>query len=152
MRSTISGDTFANARRLATTLGLGVCLLGCGSLPPDQVKLAIAENARPGCYLTFYVYDLVADPNYGTAIRYELGESAPLFWPPGFTGHRVGSEVEVWDPNGKVVAMTGGRYAIWPADDGTWSDDSGLIAGCINQVKARIPPQGPTCNDSAEGA
>jgi hypothetical protein len=120
-------------RRVTTTLALALILLGCGSLPPDQVKLGISENARPfGCYLTYSTFDLVVDPNYGTGIGYDNGPIAPLYWPPGYTGHRVGSEVEVRDPNGKVVATTGGRYHIWPADDGTRGKASGLVAGCIN--------------------
>ena len=119
--------------RAATTFLLALCVFGCGSLPPDQVKLGIAPNARPGgCYLTYTVYDLIADPTSGTAVRFETGGTSPLYWPPGYTGHRVGSEVEVRDPDGKVVATTGGRYAIWPADDGTSGTGSGLVAGCIN--------------------
>jgi hypothetical protein len=119
--------------RAAITLVLALWVLGCGSLPPDHVRLGIAPNARRGgCYLTYSVYDLVADPTSGTAVRSDTGEIGALYWPPGYTGHRVGSEVEVRNPDGKVVATTGGRYAIWPADAGTSGRGSGLVAGCIN--------------------
>jgi len=104
-------------RRVTTTLALALCLLGCGwaDLPADRVELTIATNpGLGGCYLTYYTIDLVADPTYGTAIQSD-GARAPVFWPPDFTGHRVGSEVEVRDPTGKVVATTGREYKYWPA-------------------------------------
>jgi hypothetical protein len=42
------------------------------------------------------------------------GTDEPLRWPAGYTAWRAGSEVEVRDPDGKVVLTTGGRYWISP--------------------------------------
>jgi hypothetical protein len=36
----------------------------------------------------------------------------PVMWPPGSTARRAGSEVEVLDKQGSVVARTGSRYLI----------------------------------------
>jgi hypothetical protein len=63
---------------------------------------------------------LVIDPNGGTAIVVEganygngtVGDTSPVWWWPKFTGRRVGNEVEIVDPDGKVVATTGQRYEI----------------------------------------
>jgi hypothetical protein len=58
---------------------------------------------------------LVADPTYGTAISVTNGNdqvTTPVAWPRGFTGRRVGSEVEVLDPHGNVVATTGHNFTV----------------------------------------
>ena len=36
----------------------------------------------------------------------------PVIWPRGFVGRRVGSEVEVLDRDGNVMATTGREYQI----------------------------------------
>jgi hypothetical protein len=59
---------------------------------------------------------LVVDAKYGTAMVIdELSPErgpVPVAWRPGFTGRRVGSEVEVRDPSGNVVNTTGQRYKL----------------------------------------
>ena len=42
--------------------------------------------------MLYRVVDVIADPAFGTAIK---GSGAPLRWPSGYTGWRVGSEVAV---------------------------------------------------------
>ena len=49
-----------------------------------------------------------AHPEYGTAVGV-----APLMWPKGYTGRRVGSEVEVRSPSGMVVLITGRKYFLY---------------------------------------
>jgi hypothetical protein len=61
---------------------------------------------------------LVVDPEYGTRFN-----GMPVLWPPGFTGVRVGSEVEVRDPAGKAVARTGQAYYISVAAS-RWIDET----------------------------
>ncbi len=118
-------------RRVTTTLALSLCMLGCGSgdLPADRVELTIATNAgRGGCYLNYHTVDLVADPQYGTAIEGNEAR-APVYWPPNYSGHRVGSEVEVRDPTGNVVATTGRTYKYWPAL--APEEGSAVIGSCL---------------------
>lgn len=77
-----------------------------------------------GCFTNWAEGPLVVDPKYGTAII--VGEvQTPVAWRPGFTGQRVGSEVEVLDPQGNVVALTGHSYRIAggyisPGSSGGW--------------------------------
>jgi hypothetical protein len=56
---------------------------------------------------------LVADATSGTAlITGNRGDVVPVVWRPGFTGRRSGSEVQVVDPQGNVVAVTGHKYRL----------------------------------------
>jgi hypothetical protein len=97
---------------VATTLALALFLLGCGSAvpPQDRVQL-VTDNSdawfygggfRSACWLMPSSGQLIADPEFGTA----FGEGTPAKWPPGYTGRRVGPEVEVVNRDGKVVATT----------------------------------------------
>lgn len=99
-------------RRGASTLALALCLLGCGSPTPrgEQVPLITVEG-QTCCFLSFSVVDIKADATYGTVVK---GTDEPLRWPAGYSAWRAGSEVEVRDPDGKVVLTTGGRYWISP--------------------------------------
>ena len=72
-----------------------------------------------GCYLSGIDGDLVTDQTYGTAIL-QGGSidgvpkvfSYPVKWPRGYTGRQSGSQVEVLDNGGRVVAQTGTRVHI----------------------------------------
>jgi hypothetical protein len=120
-------------RRIATTLALALCLPGCGSKAPagepvelltdDAVRGTVNDDGTMGyaCWLPVdrSSDELIADPKYGTAIKYGDGTTVPATWPAGFTGRRVGSEVVVLDPNLNVVATTGRRYHVdWVSDAG----------------------------------
>lgn len=106
-------------RRGITALALALCLLGCGSpvLPWDRVEL-LTDNGNPpapGCFTAAAGGPLIVDRTYGTAIIVgEVGSNppVPVMWPLGFSGRRVGSEVEVLDPDGMVVATTGRPYNL----------------------------------------
>jgi hypothetical protein len=107
-------------RRASTTLAMALCLLGCGSAPRgEQVPLVtVGSAAYGGCVLQHQVVDVIADRTYGTVIK---GTGMPLRWPSGFTGWRAGAEVEVLDAAGAPVLRTGGRYWLYPVDDGNYS-------------------------------
>jgi hypothetical protein len=102
---------------------------GCNAvLPGERVELLTGNGpfkAHRGplhgvCYTSAAVGPLVVDPEYGTAITdVPTLATAPVMWPPGFTGRRVGSEVVVYDPEGKVVATTGRSYRL---EGGYWSE------------------------------
>jgi hypothetical protein len=117
-------------RRIVSPFVLALSLLGCGAFQ-QQVPLSTVEVLMPdSCWLLYRVLDVVADSTVGTVDK-ATGES--LKWPSGFTGWRVGSEVEVHDTTGKVVLTTGARYRISPANNGSPFDpDTGWsIAGCV---------------------
>ena len=134
--------------RIATTVALALYLLGCGSSKGGQVPLVTVEGvAGGGCILLYRVVDVVADTTFGTVIK---GSGSPLRWPSGYTGWRIGSEVAVLDPTGRVVLTTGGRYEIGPAYNGTYSPPfSDWVVGCVDPCpdcelgsgisKARVP-------------
>jgi hypothetical protein len=105
-------------RRATTTLALALCLLGCGE--PIELMTGVDHSCWAGGGPTVQG-PLLSDPEYGTAIKQELSRGrpsdrsiVPVMWPTGFTGRHVGLEVEVLDPAGNVVAVTGRRYLLVP--------------------------------------
>jgi hypothetical protein len=80
------------------------------------VPLAITDQpvSEGGCYTIGWDLLLVADPGYGVGTKTEAADpyADPLYWPKGYTGWRVGSEVEVRDTNDNVVATTGRSYFV----------------------------------------
>ena len=100
----------------AVLAALALCLVGCGILPepvqlPDSVQLITGpRDVVYGCYPEPQVGRLVVDPTYGTAMVGPASGNLPVGWPADFTGRRNGSEVEVLDPQGDVVARTGQSY------------------------------------------
>ena len=78
-----------------------------------------------GCYTDFIVGALLTDPTYGTAVieHDPSGRNPdhryPVMWLPGDTGRTSGSEVEILDRTGSVIARTGqvledrGRWLGW---------------------------------------
>ncbi len=91
-----------------------VVVVACGPIAP--VKLLTYDGT--GCHVAPAAGQLVVDPKYGTAIWYEFGNDPqsprlwPVAWPPGFSGRDSGGEIEVVAPDGRVVAVTGRRYAL----------------------------------------
>lgn len=116
---------------LALALALAIAAAGCGGA---QVPLLTGNGgfehptANPdgllpivGCYTNFASGELIVDRVNGTAIV-DGSVTLPIRWPEGYTGRQAGSEVEVLDGAGKVVAITGRRYQIeggtQPAENG----------------------------------
>ena len=106
--------------------------------PGGQVPLLTGEGygGQGGCYLNFFVDTLVVDPTNGTAIieKYTVGGQPrsrvlPIMWPTGYTARRSGSEVEVLNASGRVMARTGGRYRI-----------QGGYEGAVWRTCAMMPP------------
>jgi hypothetical protein len=103
---------------IASNLVVAALLVGCGLLPSTPVHLVTGSPTTNGCFAASTTGLLVADATYGTAIVDMVGMIGPppgggplaLAWRAGFTGRQVGSEVEVLDPDGHVVATTGHRY------------------------------------------
>jgi hypothetical protein len=128
----------------AVTLALALCLACCDSVAPpgestgtlgepvqlvtdnpDKYTVNADGTLHVGCELMPTIDDLIADATHGTAYR----DGTPAIWLPGYTGRRVGSEVEVLDRSKNVVATTGKRYQVFfvyvpgrggETDDGTW--------------------------------
>lgn len=116
--------------RVIGTVAVALSLLGCtpGASRSEPVPLLTVETQTSFgfCVLDlYYVADVIADPTSGAPTDAATGES--FAWPKGFTARRAGSEVEVFDPAGNVVLMTGRRYRMCPAPDDT-NVGSGLTA------------------------
>jgi hypothetical protein len=124
-------------RRVAIGLALAVSLLSCGTARGERVELLITQLSVSGCYALATPLYLVADPEYGTATKFDLGDASaqPLSWPTGYTGWRVGSEVEVRDTSDNVVAVTGRRYDVYVVNVGYGVEPPERIAmtGCIHE-------------------
>jgi hypothetical protein len=115
-------------KRVAATLVVALVLVGCGTLLPEPVHLLTPPPADgmigssvlitfgpDGCVSNPYAGELVVDATYGTAFIATGGGDAtplPVVWRSGFTGRRSGSEVQVVDPQGNVVAVTGHVYVF----------------------------------------
>lgn len=110
-------------KRVAATLALALCLIGCGWLPSDGGPVQLLTGPPgfvPGCFTNSASGPLIVDPTYGTAIIDEImirvtgtrPPPIPIAWRPGFTARRIGSEVEVLDPQGNAVAITGKSYTL----------------------------------------
>jgi hypothetical protein len=97
-------------KRVASAAAVVLVLVGCWWLFLRPVPLLTGIFQ---CFVNNTGGQLVVDPTNGTAII-ETGSTVPVTvgWPSGFTGRRVGSEVEVLDPQGTVVAVTGHNYWI----------------------------------------
>jgi len=107
-------------RRIATTLALALCLLGCGQTKGGHVPLVTDEtHEADGCWLLHVVVDVVADPTSGTPTL--KGSGAELKWPRGFTARRAGTETEVLNAQGTVVLTTPGRYWMCPTPQSDYS-------------------------------
>jgi hypothetical protein len=102
------------ASRLTLALLLAILAAACGGSVPlltGRGGLGSATEGMVGCYTSFAQGQLVVDAAYGTAIV-ENGRATPVMWPAGSTGRQSGSDVEVMDKQGAVVARTGGVYQI----------------------------------------
>ncbi|HEX2625387.1 MAG TPA: hypothetical protein VHL56_00605 [Candidatus Limnocylindrales bacterium] len=109
---------------------VALALAGCADNREVVPLNYVDVPSEHGCYLSGPSYFLVADPSFGVALKMsELdGSRYKVYWPRGYIAHRVGTEVEVSGPSGRVVAVTGHQY-MFPAMPG---DDSGTItAACI---------------------
>lgn len=108
-------------------LAVAPLLAGCGLIPPGPVHLLTGDPSNveglgpSSCFMDTAVGPLTADSTYGTMIEITHREiipagspfpRVPVVWLPGFTGRWVGSEVEVLDPQGRVIATTGRTYAF----------------------------------------
>jgi len=96
-------------RRVATTLALALCLLGCGQAPvgvPVQLLTGVDACYAGGEQGVESV--LLPDPEFGTRF-----DDRPVMWPLGFTAVQLlGGEVAVIDDDGKHLATTGKTYFI----------------------------------------
>jgi hypothetical protein len=114
-------------KRVAAALALLLCLVGCDVAPAPDGEAVLILTGPPnyrydhgGCFTNSARGQLFVDPTYGTAIVDEdmiavtgtRPPPVPVAWRPGFTARRLGTEVEVLDPNGRVVAITGRSYLI----------------------------------------
>jgi hypothetical protein len=108
--------------RAVAALLLGGCAVFAG--PPVAIVTDTGYSSDSlACWLAINddSFLLVADPDFGTGLKNDDGNVVPAKWPPGYTGHRAGSEVEVYDTRGVLVATTGRRYRIdWVSLPGSY--------------------------------
>lgn len=101
-------------------LAIAVGVAGCASNPPAPLSTGNDPDGMAfngACYTNFASGTLIADPVYGTRIQdltamTEPAPIVPIMWPVGYTARHSGSEIEVLNGVGAVVAKTGNRYQI----------------------------------------
>ena len=140
-------------RRLVTSFMVAAGLLAaCGnqaSTPPQSSAPALLTDStgRIGCYLSFIEGPLVVDPTYGTAIvgstngpnGLENLSPTPVMWPNGYQARRSGSEIEVLDQSGRVVARTG--TSIHLGGGYQWDSPGWLACGLPDDLPSTLPGQ-----------
>lgn len=115
MSSDEGGGRLARALPLlAIALGL-VFILSVGvAVGAVSKPVALATQNDQGCFVANTTGLLIPDATAGTAIVEEdMGkQTAQVVWPTGYTARGNGSQVEVVDRAGHVVARTGQRYEL----------------------------------------
>ena len=132
-------DQFTRARvaaamALSALTFLAVLVLAGPGKPVTLLTKDPNDHPQEGCFLSFVVGDLVADPTYGTAIievtkgiAKDYVHTYPVMWPPGYTGRQSGSDVEVLNKSGRSVARTGSHIKIL---GGYYSDNPRVWLAC----------------------
>ena len=93
-------------------LALAIVVAACGfdrPVPPysqNSTGILEAPSGAVGCPLDSIEGDLLRDFSTGTAISVN-GERRAIVWPSGFRARPAGTETEILDPSGVVVARTG---------------------------------------------
>ena len=133
----------------AAAITFVLALLVQSHWPGESVPLlaGAGRDGHGGCYLNFAVGRLLVDPVAGTAIEQisphgggigiESAHVTPVMWPTGFTGRRSGSEVEVLDRQGQVVARTGSNWRLQGGYEGDYWLTCAMIPPMENWT---IPP------------
>jgi hypothetical protein len=111
----------AFAIAIAIAIAIAMAMAGCTPAAPVPLLTGdggpIAHLPKGSCYTNFASGPLHADPDYGTVVQdfsadTEPAPVVPVMWPIGYTARRSGTEIEVLDGAGRVVAKTGHRYQI----------------------------------------
>jgi hypothetical protein len=109
-------------KRLAVTVIVALSLVGCGfadrfSVFPRGSLIAFDMGKDGWCFIAPASGRLVADPEgFVTAVDPEefdkgtLSQRTIVAWPAGYGWSSNGSEVDVLDAQGRVVATTGNWY------------------------------------------
>ena len=126
-------------RRVAATLALALCLVGCRAEPPGEPVVLVTAPAEP-CYAYAREVILLADPTGGLTARYIDGTpwpDEPVVWPTGYVGRRDGSAIVVYDGDGIERARTGMTTTIAMGDMSI--EFRGVRATCLGVT----PESGP---------
>ncbi len=111
-----------------TMLALALCLLGCDALArsePVEVRTSVTDTLDAQCYLAGTAAELILDPSVGLAWRFGPDDIRPVIWPRGYTARRVGSEIQVVNRDGLVIARSGRVVEF-----GFIKFEPGLVYGC----------------------
>ena len=84
------------------------------------------SSGAVGCYTSGTSGELVTDLVSGVAIVERTGRRIAVTWPPGWTGRRSGTEIEILDSGGKVQMRTGTQVYL----EGGYSHLDGSFLTC----------------------
>ena len=115
-------------RLISSIFALALVLLGCDALAGSgRIDVRTSDTDAPvaQCYLAGAAAELVLDPGVGVAWKFGPDDIRPVIWPRGYTARRVGSEIQVLNREGTVIARSGSRVEF-----GFIKFDSGFVYGC----------------------
>jgi len=106
--------------RIWRFLVVAFLIVGCAAPVTAPVPLLTGVDPAIGphtddCWLNSASGVLSIDATYGTAINNDApfhSFTMPVMWRPGFTARQANGHIEVVDPTGTVVAVTGRKYVI----------------------------------------
>ena len=129
------GDTVprVHVKRLALAMLLILAAAGCTGGPSASADTVALKGRIDGshCHAGFTDGTLVAQAIGVGMLRDEDGRIVDIYWPDGFTGRRAGTEIDILDGSGRVVARTGQRYKLLGGGDG------GVVLVCAEGI---LPP------------
>ena len=142
-----------SVRSAAIALALPLSLLGCAPTGEPVKLMTLTTIGTALCCVPCVAGVLVPSEDIGTVIRVDKAgggfsscelhptqgiRTEPVAWPAGHTGRWVGSEVEVLNGKGEVVATTGQRYECFQE----WSSKAYLCqrAGALDAWVEPPPP------------
>jgi hypothetical protein len=115
-------------RRITATFALALCFVGCDAFigAPAPIALRTTDtDISSNCYLAGTAAELILDPSAGLAWQLGPDDIRPVIWPRGYTAQRVGSEIQVLNRDGLVIARSGRTVEL-----GIIKSESGFVYGC----------------------
>jgi hypothetical protein len=111
--------------------------------PGPTVYGLLLPDAQHGTIIDVEFYN-PSDSGLSDFMPSDMGMT-PLMWPEGYTARRSGTELEVLDEAGEVVATSGRRYVIARCNEREWSPwpVCGLSEATADEPGERLPTQEP---------
>jgi hypothetical protein len=118
-------------RRVAATLALALCLLGCRAEVPVRfpIGMDVYYTGGGGCTASSYLVGRLVIDHDRLVLRDDQGVMTELTWRGSYRARMAGDEVEIVD-GWTVVATSGRRYKI----GGNWGFPGDTFWACAEVI------------------